>query len=364
MRTLLLQPLTAVLAWLALGASLRVALLLTWRRLTPITGAVDTVVTTGAAEAAKIWGARIWVEAVRAIYFSQFMKDNDQNAIIEVHRDLEKQGGDQETFTLARKLSGPGVDDDNILEGNEEELDFFSDTVTLKQKRNAVRLGGRMSEKRTRFSQRTIGKNQLKSWMAETLDDDCFTQFDTTPTSVIFGGNATSTADVGADDKFTPDLIDRAIARAKKAAPKIHGVQVGGKVWYVVVLHTDVAFDLKANDAWKQAQREATPRDKMDNAIFSGALGYWGGAVVHEHEKVPTAINWGAGADQPGASNMFLGRQAGLMAWGAMAQAWEKGFDYDSKRGFAIGAIWGFTKAVFDGNDHAYQALRTYRTNT
>src|SRR3989304_2517354 len=96
----------------------------------------------------------------------------------------------------------------------------------------------------------------------------------------------------------------------------------------------------------------------MQNRIFSGSLGYWGGAVIHEHEKVPTAVNWGSGAIN-GASNMFLGKQAGIFAWGTRPQAWEQLFDYGNKSGFAIGAIFGVEKAIFNSLDNAYLAIRT-----
>ena len=72
---------------------------------------------------------------------------------------------------------------------------------------------------------------------------------------------------------------------------------------------------------------------------------------------------WGAAADQSGATNMFLGRQAGLFAWGKRPEWWEKEFDYGSRQGFAIGAIYDMTKAVFDSVDHAVIEARTYRTS-
>lgn len=342
--------------FIALARELRAA------RLIPITGGDDTDFATGAAETVKRWATRIWVEACRSIYWSQFMKENDENAVIEVKTELEKGPGDKITFSLGRKLTGGGVADDNTLEGQEEPLSVYSDSVTLAQRRHAVRLNGRMSERRTAFNQRMLAKRQLKSWLAEYIDDNIFTGMDSAPTTVIYGGAAVSTATITADAKFTPALIDRAIAKAKKASPKIWPIEFGGKKYYVVLIHTDVAYDLKRDPEWIESQKHAQPRG-MDNPIFTGALGMHGGAVVHEHEKAPIATTWGAGGNLSGASAGFFGRQAGILAYGMRPQAWEKSFDYEAKVGFAIGVIFGFKKAVFDAKDHGYIAIRTARTD-
>ena len=145
----------------------------------------DTEFLTGAAETVKRWAAKLWIEMPREIYWGRFMQE-DPNAIIEVKRDLEGQPGDRLTFTLLRKLTGAGVTGDDVLEGQEEQMNFYSDNVTLDQVRNAVRIKGRLSERRTAFDQRMSAKNVLKTWLAEYIDDDIFTQFDSSPTDIRF----------------------------------------------------------------------------------------------------------------------------------------------------------------------------------
>jgi len=322
----------------------------------------DTEFLTGAAETVKRWAKELWTEAPELIYWGQFMQES-ANAIIQVKRDFEGQAGDELTFTLLRKLIGAGVTGDAVLEGNEEQMNHYSDSIVLDQRRNAVRLKGRLSERRTAFNQRNSAKDVLKTWLAETIDDDIFTQFDTNPTSVIFGAGATSTATILNTSTMTLALIDQAVARAKKASPKIWPVRVEGRDYYVVCMHTDVEFDLRQSNAWQNFQQNAGPRDYGDNAIFVGGMSVYGGAVLHSHTKIPIATDWGAGASDTGASNFFLGRQAGLFGWGARPEWWEKEFDYNNRVGFAIGAIWDFTKAVFNATDHGFIAIRTYRTN-
>lgn len=362
MRTRFTDRLFTFVAWTALGAALRDAFDAARTSLAPLWGGTETEFATGATEAVKRWATRVWIEAAREIYWSQFFGEDD-NRIIQVKTELEKASGDKVTFSLVRKITNTGVADDADLEGQEQPLEVYSDSVTLAQRRQAIRLKGRMSERRTAFNQRMIAKDTLKKWLAEYIDDTIFTEMDSSPTTVVFGGTASSTATITAADKFTPALIDKCVAKARKATPKIWPVRINGKSYWVIVLHSDVAYDLKQDPTWQQAQRDANVRSMGDNPIFSGADGYWGGAVIHSHEKVPLSTTYGAGANLPGASNPFLGKQAGVFAWGARPEAWEKTFDYEAKTGFACGAIFKFKKAVFNSADNAMLAVRTYRSN-
>ena len=138
-------------------------------------------------------------------------------------------------------------------------------------------------------------------------------------------------------------------------------LKVTGESFFVLVFHTDVAYDLEQDATWHAAQRDGGIRGD-ENKIFTGRFGVWRGVVLHAHEKVPVATDGGAGA-VPYASNFFLGQQAGLFAWGRRPFAWEKEFDYGNSPGYAIGAIWGFKKAVFNAQDHSLISLRTARTN-
>src|SRR3990167_10052516 len=182
----------------------------------------DTEVLTGDAATVKRWATKLWQEMPHEIYWGKMMGEDDKSCI-QVKRDLEGVAGDQLTYTLQRKLSGAGVTGDAVLEGNEEQLVWYSDQVTLDQVRNAVRLKGRVSERRTAFDQRMSAKNVLKTWLAEFIDDDLFTQFTTgtAASRIVYGGNATATTDIGSDDTATVAKIESMVAKAQKATPKI-----------------------------------------------------------------------------------------------------------------------------------------------
>jgi N4-gp56 family major capsid protein len=361
------------LTWLRNGASLRDAFLLTRMGATPISGGATSDWITGSPETVKRWAAQAWVELPKLIYWTKFM-GKGLNACIQQKDELQAKPGDLITFSFIKKLTGVGTDEDaqgvNGLEGAEEAISPFTDTVGIKHLRHGVRLKGRLSEKRTAYDQRVVAKDLLTTWMAETIDKSIFTAFDlnTHATHFIYGGAATSTATIAAGDYMTTALLTKAKTKAKKAdsvtsSGKIWPIKVGTDEYYVAVISPDQEHDLKVHDAsWAQAQREAQNRGK-DNPIFTGALGIWDGVIIHSHENISTPVNWGAGGTLTGALGMFVGRQAGAFAWGFMPSWVEKEFDYGNSTGFAVGACWGMKKAIFNAFDHAFFSLATYRTN-
>jgi N4-gp56 family major capsid protein len=314
---------------------------------------------------AQTWQSRWWREAKDESYFygNGFVTKSNSSFIVDMP-DLEEKQGYQHTYGQVRDLSGAGVLGDNDMEGNEEVPNAYDDQITLDQKRNAIRTAGKLSEQYpSDDAARMWAKDLLKNWMAATIDQDIFTALGTSPTKVIYGGDATSTDSIEAGDYMTLQLISKAVAYSEKATPEIKGCMMQGKEMYAVVMAPDCGFDLSERDgAWAQAQREAMKRGK-DNPIFTRALGCHKDTVIHTHRKVATSAVWGSGSNLPGATNLFMGMQAGAIAY-AKRKIWqEKTFDYGNKVGFCIGSIYGTSKSVFNSADNALVAIRVYRTN-
>lgn len=327
----------------------------------------DWTFATGNALTQKKWRNEWWATArTESFFFDNGLVGPDpNNDIIVLFDDLEKDQGDTVTFGQVRELSGQGVTGDNTLEGNEEEPDTFDDAVTLNQKRNAVRDGGKLSsqlpaDKRIRM----WAKDLLGRWLAAMIDQDIYDALGTSPTKVIYGGDATTTATIESGDYMTLALVAQAVTYAKKTTPKIVGKSYGGgKRSHIVVMSPDQSFDIQQRDAsWAQAQREAQQRGK-DNPVFGKALGMHKDAMLFDHERVALATTWGAGANLNGATALFLGTSAGAIAFSQRKMSNEKTFDYGNKLGIMVGAIYGVTKAVFNSLDNAVIAMRTFRTN-
>jgi N4-gp56 family major capsid protein len=326
----------------------------------------DWTFQTSDALTAQTWAKRWWVEAKTESYFymNGFIGNDEMNSIVVEFPDLMENQGYQHTFGQVRELSGAGVTGDSTMEGNEEAPDVYDDAITIDQKRNAVRTAGKLSDQYpSDKAVRKWAKTLLKRWMADTIDQDLFTALGTSPTKVLYGGDATSTATIENTDFMTLDLISKAVAYSKKTTPKIMPVSIKGKKYFVIVISPDQAYDLRTYDAsWSQAQREAL-KPGMDNPLFTQAEGVWNGCIIHCHERVALATTWGSGSNLTGATALFMGAGAAGIAY-AKKKVWnEKTFDYGNKVGFCIGSIYGTTKAVFNSADNALVAVRTYRTN-
>ena len=325
----------------------------------------DWTFTTSDALTTQTWAKKWWIQSKTESYFygHGFVGPGQDNIIVEFP-DLEQGQGYQHTYGQVRELSGAGVSGDSDMEGNEEAPDVYDDAISLNQKRNAVRSAGKLSEQYpSDKAVRTWAEELLKRWMAALLDQDIYDALGTSITKGIYGGDATATTDIEAGDYMTCALISKCVAYASKATPAIVGKTIKGKETFVCVISPDQAFDLKTRDAtWGQAQREAQPSGDV-NPIFSGKLGMWDGTVIHSHKRVATSAVWGSGANLNGAMGLFMGLQAGAIAY-AKKKVWnEKTFDYGNKVGFCIGAIYGVSKSVFNSADNAVVGVYTYRTS-
>ena len=322
---------------------------------------METRFASGDALAAKLWSAKLFKESIKDIFFDKY---TDESGKMPIQKDMEftKKKGEIMTFGLRMRLTGDGVNtDSNYLEGNEEEMTFHDFSVTLEERGNAVRAKSKLDLQRPAFDLRSEFKEGLKDWLTEYIDRTIVTALSTSPTSGmnIFGGDATSTADIDSSDTLSTTVISKAKRKARLQTPKVRGVQVDGQEKYLLLCHDYQTKALKAETAWQQAQREANVRGEK-NPLFSGALGVWDNVVIKEYERIPTYNTWGAGGTSTGARALLLGRQAGVCAYGQMPSWYEKMFDYNRIPGVAVDVVWKAAKTVFNSEDFACIAIDTY----
>ncbi len=285
----------------------------------------DWTFTTADALTSQTWAKKWWIQAKTESYFygHGFVGPGQDNIIVEFS-ELEQNQGYQHTYGQIRELAGAGISGDSVMEGNEDTPDVYDDAITINQKRNAVRSAGKLSEQYpSDKGVRTWAEELLKRWMAALIDQDLFDAIGSSLTKNLYGGDATATTDVAAGDYFTTSLISKAVAYCAKATPLIQGKSIKGKETFVCVISPDQAFDLRTRDAaWAQAQREAQPAGD-GNDIFTGKFGMWDGTVIHTHRRVAISTVWGSGADVNGAAALFLGLQAGAIAY-AKKKIWNE----------------------------------------
>jgi N4-gp56 family major capsid protein len=356
----------------------------------------------------EIWHRELFADVIDNLYFTEMnMMGKDENNIIMVKDELQKENGDTITFPFTAKLSGAGVSGDNELEGNEERIAPYSEQVTIDQKRFGVRLTGKLDEKKNGFDMRSDAKKKLSIRIQEFIERQVFLKlagvtnttvndingtvvaadatWSNTPDYIPdadeaagFGNryicaNTSGTDALGATDLITPALISKARIKALLASPKIQPLKIKGKNYFVMFIHQWQAYDLKRNAEFVQAQREAMPRGE-DNPIFTGALGIWDGVIIHEHEYVPFLDVSVAGNSFRGAATgtdcavdcfraLLCGKQAAGFAQALNPNGWvEKSFDYDNQTGFATGLIGGIQKLLFNSKEYGVIAVDTAAT--
>lgn len=333
-----------------------------------------TAFTTSDALTKKLWDEQLFRDSVKNSYFSPFMGEN-ANSIITVKNALTKSKGDRITIGLRMRLSGTGVVSGQTLEGNEEKLTSYSMNVSLEQYRHAVRDNGAMDRQRAVFSIDEESKMALQDWGSEKIDQLVFDALFTSPTKIFYatssGITSTGTAATAkaaltaADSKLTPAMISAmktwaATGGARSYIP-IRPIMISGKKHYVLLVHDDVAYDLKRNEEFRQAVREAEVRGG-ENPLFTGATAILDGVVIHAHENCPIATD-GGGASVAWAKGKFMGAQAGVWAWGKRQETVSEKFDYQNEHGYAWGIIAGTAKSQFNSLDYGSVELYTSRTN-
>ena len=334
--------------------------------------------------AVKLWSKKLFREALKQTEMAKFMGEGS-GSMIQVLNDTKKGAGDKITFGLRMQLTGAGIQGDGTLEGNEEALATYSDSILINQLRHAVRSGGKMSEQRIPFSVREEARMGLQDWWADRIDQSLINQLcgvSSQSDTRYTGNNATSApstgrflftlaneaseASVSTTSTFTLALLDKAVATAKTATPLIR--PIGGQSYdYVCFIHPNQTLTLRSSTAtagsWGDlAKAMLQGGQALDKNVFgSGALGIYNRTLIVENPRIPLlSIQGGA----VGRRAVFCGAQAATFAVGQdnspEKMSWvEELFDYENQLGVSAGMIFGAKKCVFNSVDFGTITLPT-----
>jgi N4-gp56 family major capsid protein len=373
-----------------------------------------TVVGLGDPKQIKRWASTLAQDVARESYFSsKFMgKGSTAKTPIQIFSDLESDAGDQISYDLVMQLKMQPVEGDNVLEGKEEDLKFHSDTVFIDQLRGGVNGGGTMSRKRTLHDIRELSKSGQVDWWARVFDELFFiylsgargtnADFCFPTTYAGFANNALQTPDAyhyvapgstsnsstaasfynnAAFDTTAGDLtlglIDRIVALAGtmgggiQGIPKIRKAKFGGQESFVLLISPFQAYTLRKSAAsagnWLDMQKALATSSGKDTEAFKGGIGMWNGVLVHEHQAVISFDNYGVGTNKPAARALFLGQQAGVVAFGSpgsgLRYKWnEETRDNGNQIVITTNTIFGLKKTQFNGKDFGMISVDTNNT--
>jgi N4-gp56 family major capsid protein len=362
----------------------------------------QTVIGLNDAKAVKRYSGNVAVDVGRKSYFTRkFMgKGETPTKPLWQMTDLEADAGEQITYDLSLQLNMQPVEGDAVLEGKEEALAFYSDTVYIDQMRGGADCGGRMTRKRTLHDLRKIAKARTVDWWARVFDEIIFMYlsgsrgtntefvFPTTYTGfannsltapdtnhLIYGGTATAKNNLTAQHTMSTLPIDRGVAYAEMMGgggpgtiPQIQKCNVEGEEALVMVMDPYQAFNLRRNTTandWADIQKAIAAAVGRNNEFYKGGLGVWNDVVLHKHRNCIRFTDYGVGTDLTATRALMLGLQAGVIAFGSPGNELRFGWveeQRDAKNKIVISShtIWGVKKTTFNGSDFGVMAVDTY----
>ena len=342
--------------------------------------------------AVQRWSTNLAVEAEKKQYFNKFMGTGD-DSMIKVQKELNKAAGDKVTVGLRMKLAGDGIEGDNQIEGTsaEEGIDFFNDALFIDQRRKGTKSIGKMSEQRVPYNLRKIGHDALATWFAEDFDEQMFMYLSgargvdpgfhvntswtgrannslQAPDSshLVYGGDATAKNDVAAGDKMALTVVERLVAKAETQDPMMLPFAVNGEKKFILLMHTWQAYDMRSSTSendWLAIQKAVGVRGDK-NRVYQNSLGEYADVILHKHRNVIRFSDYGSGANVDAARALFLGAQAGIIAFGqgggANRYSWNEETD---DRGNALvitaGTIFAAKKSRYNSMDFGVVAVDT-----
>lgn len=363
-----------------------------------------TIIGLNDSKAVKRFSGALAVDTARKSYFNKkFMGVGETASMpIQLLTNLESDAGEQITYDLSMQLRMQPVEGDQVLEGQEEDLKFFTDNVYIDQQRGGVNAGGRMTRKRTLYDLRQIAKRRQSEWWARNFDELFFMYLSGSRgmnadmiyplTYTGFANNALTAPDAPDHILFTKDTvggaipanaaavtatctmqlstIDRLVAKATmmgggtQGTPQIQPIMVEGEEHFVLVMTPWDEYNLRTSTSagqWLDIQKAAATKVGFASPIFKGGLGMYNNVVLHSHKSCIRFNNYGGGAILASRS-LFLGEQAAVCAFGSPGTGvrfdWhEETRDNGNQVVISTNSIFGIKKCTFNSKDYGSIAV-------
>lgn len=245
--------------------------------------------------------------------------------------DLSKGMGDTVSVDLFNILQGKPTTGDRKISGNMMKLDRDSMDIKINQMRGGVDPGGRMTQQRTVYKLRTIGRANLVGWWRRFMDQwkqvhlagargshdtpdwvvplasdpdfsDIMVNSVTAPTynRHYYAGDATALDELDTTDIMTLDDIDRLRSAIFEGNMTLQPIVLEDDpaAWdeplyclYVTPRQWHFLQNRTGEKAWRNFLAQARERGSK-NPLFSGNPGMWSGILVKRMER-PIRFNQG-----------------------------------------------------------------------
>lgn len=333
----------------------------------------------------KRWAKLMLAQFMQETWFLR-MASKEDTGMIQILDDLQKHSGDAVTYGISNLLSAPGTLDLATLTGSEEAPTTYGQQLYIHELAHATLLVGPISNERVLFDMRRTGRNRLGDWYAARVDhaapnqlagyipqaDSRYTglQAPVATTRQILPTGVTDAASLASTNTFDITLIDLAVLRAKALTSGIRPIKVGGRSFYVLIMHPSQVTDMRKNTStgqWLDIQKAAmTGGDVGDNPVFWQAIGMYHGTLMHENARCTNAVANAGTAVASTKRALFCGAQAAMLAFGRASGETQKFLwleelrDFGRQLGIGVSSIWGLLKSQFNGVDFGVQVIDTW----
>lgn len=301
------------------------------------------------------------------------------NSVIMVVDALGNKAGTKINMPLRRALTGAGVTGDQALEGNEEEMVFDNESVTIDLFRHAVIVRNpTMTEQRAAFQIFEEARPALTDWSEEKLAQEITDALVDTSRGRVqsryrYGvaesnWNATHATALGnldtTNDKLTIAFIKALKDKAKAGDPsngvgrirpaKLSMENGAMKKTYVLLAGTRARRDLENDTNFLNLQArnpvEAQAPKLVDTSNFVGMID---GTLVYEIERMPVLAGAGAGGTTDAQPVVLCGAQAVAVVYGQRPFFTMQEGDYGMVKGVAINEVRDVQKMVYNSANFA-----------
>jgi N4-gp56 family major capsid protein len=315
-----------------------------------------------------------WEDRIAAEYIGQLWMKNimgpSQDAVIQVKSDLTKMPGDAINFGIRSQLKGGYVSGNAFGLGNEGRVEFYNQRSVIDNVRHLVRFDDvPMSQKRVGWDLLNQGREALVEKARIRLDEDIIAGLSVVTTGKVRGrylygatdGNwtGTHTTDLTTVDNAADQATTNGIRICKRKAlipvnavarirPMNVKVGMNFEQWFIAILHPYAVRDLVDNDAaYRNAQLLLPPNGNRESPLFTGNAyrGSYDGVLIYEYDRIQLVSS-----TIQVAHNLFLGAQAGVVAWGQMPKFNEQEQDLGHTVTYEVHEIRKVEKVVYGRN--------------
>lgn len=320
-------------------------------------------VNTDSDEAVKLWEKeKLFRDVIKETGLKNFIA-SDGNGIIHQKRITEGQKGDRVRFALMYDINQGFLNSRQLIRGNEGNILTATDQVIVDEANLGQITGTDIDRQRAMYDQKSETRMSVvrsssmalyQKYMTEMFNATYTTNYIYSVAGAVTSTTTKATAKTAANAsyKFTPAFASAvkrwSITNRDDGRVPITPIMVDGKKMFVWFVSHDVGQDIKYNETWAKAAREALQRGK-DNPLFTGAVAVWDGMIFFEDEYVTdqNETNAGAGADVASSEILFCGAQALLYGTVGTPELVSEDISYGQQMGIAYKSICGVKKTNF-----------------